>query len=116
MREVDNPMLQAVWGVIRNGKIELLEPLDLPEGTKVIVTTLVETDAESQFWLNASTASLDKIWNNPEDDIYGRALESSKSIDSLRVTHIYFDRNALWRVVKNGKIVALPTEFCTKNG
>jgi len=69
-------MLQAAWAVIHEGKVELLEPLNLPEGTKMIVTALVEEDTEPQFWLNASTSSLDKIWNYNEDDIYADLLNT----------------------------------------
>lgn len=69
-------MLQAAWAVIHDGKIELLEPLNLPNGTKVIVTALVEGDEDRQFWLGASTTTLDKIWNNDEDDIYADLLNT----------------------------------------
>lgn len=30
---------------------------------------------DSDFWLRASQSSLDSIWNNSEDDIYGELLE-----------------------------------------
>lgn len=34
-------MLNTVRAVMREGKIELLEPLDVPEGTTVLVTPLI---------------------------------------------------------------------------
>ena len=58
--------------VVREGKIELLEQVEIPEGTEVLVTPLVD---ESGFWLNASESSLDSIWDNVEDDVYAELLE-----------------------------------------
>ena len=66
-------MLNTLWAVVREGKIELLEDLEVPEGTKVLVTLLPEDQAE--FWLNVSQVSLDKIWDNAEDDVYEELLE-----------------------------------------
>ena len=62
-------MPQPVRAVIRDGKIELLEPLDLPDGTIVIITP-IETETDVEFWRAASTTALSKIWDNNEDDIY----------------------------------------------
>jgi len=56
-------MPNTAWAVIRNGKIELLQPLELPEGTKVLVTPLLESD----FWLTASHRALAKVWDNSDD-------------------------------------------------
>lgn len=67
-------MLNTLWAVVRGDKIELLEKADIPEGTKVLVTILT-TDNESDFWLKTSHVSLDKIWNNAEDDVYAHLLE-----------------------------------------
>ena len=68
-------MLNTLWAVIREGKIELLEKVNnIPEGTKVLVTLLPDNN-ESQFWLKTSQVSLDAIWNNPEDDIYAQLLK-----------------------------------------
>ena len=66
-------MLNTIWAVVRNGKIEPLEQVDLPEGARALITLLPEDD--SQFWLGASQASLDAIWDNAEDDVYGQLLE-----------------------------------------
>ena len=38
-------MLNTVRAVVREGKIALLEPVDLPEGTTVLVTPLIEADS-----------------------------------------------------------------------
>ena len=50
----------------------MLEQVEIPEGTEVLVTPLVD---ESGFWLNASESSLASIWDNVEDDVYAELLE-----------------------------------------
>jgi predicted DNA-binding antitoxin AbrB/MazE fold protein len=66
-------MSKALRAIIHEGKIEPLEQVDLPEGSKVLVTLL--TDDEADFWLQASRPSLDTIWNNIEDDVYAQLLK-----------------------------------------
>jgi hypothetical protein len=66
-------MLKTLWGTIRQGKIELLEPGEFPEGTRVLVTVL--PDDEAEFWLQASQVSVDTIWDNTEDDVYAELLK-----------------------------------------
>ena len=66
-------MSKTLRAVIHEGKIEPLEPVDLPEGSKVLVTLL--PNEEPEFWLGASQPSLDAIWANPEDDVYAQLLE-----------------------------------------
>ncbi|WP_373536983.1 hypothetical protein [Microcoleus sp.] len=65
-------MLKTLWATVRQGKIELLELSELPEGAKVLVTVLPDEDAE--FWLQASQTSLDTVWDNTEDDVYAQLL------------------------------------------
>ena len=72
--EENKTMLSTVRAVVRQGKIELLDRIDLPEGSKLLVTVL--PDEEASFWLDASRASLDRIWDNPEDDVYARLLDA----------------------------------------
>jgi hypothetical protein len=67
-------MLQTVWAVIHDGKIEPLEGIVFPEGAKVIVTWLPEEDDE-RFWYSASESSLTDIWDNDEDNIYAELLQ-----------------------------------------
>jgi len=66
-------MLKALWATVRQGKIELLESVELPEGTRVIVTLLPENKTE--FWVQTSQVSLDAVWDNTEDDVYAQLLE-----------------------------------------
>jgi len=67
-------MPKTVRAIVREGQIEFLEPVELPEGANVLVTFLLDEAAE--FWLHASQVSLDAIWDNPEDDVYGTLLEA----------------------------------------
>jgi predicted DNA-binding antitoxin AbrB/MazE fold protein len=66
-------MSKTLRAVIHEGKIEPLEQIDLPEGSKVLVTLL--PDEEVEFWLQTSHAALDRIWDNPEDDVYAELLK-----------------------------------------
>ncbi len=65
-------MLKTLWATVRQGKIELLESTELPEGTRVLVTLLPD---DTEFWLQASQASLDAVWDNAEDDVYAQLLQ-----------------------------------------
>jgi hypothetical protein len=67
-------MLNTVRAVVRDGKIELLEPISLPDGAHVLVTVLADED--QAFWQAASQTTLDRVWDNPEDDIYAELLTS----------------------------------------
>ena len=64
-------MLQTVRAIFKDGQIQLLEKIDLPEGTEMLVTPLLE---DSDFWLKASHSTLEKVWDNIEDDVYGKLL------------------------------------------
>ena len=67
-------MLNTFWAVVRDGKIEPLEDVNIIEGIKVLVTLLPPED-DTQFWIKSSQISLDTIWNNTEDDIYEQLLQ-----------------------------------------
>jgi len=64
--------MQNIRAIMREGRIELLEEVEIPEGTEVLVTPLTD---DSKFWLNASESSLDSVWDNAEDDVYAELLE-----------------------------------------
>lgn len=66
-------MMQKLWAVIHDGKVELSEPAHLPEGASVLVTILPADD--DRFWLRAGEKSLAAIWDNAEDDAYAQLLE-----------------------------------------
>jgi hypothetical protein len=64
-------MLNTIRAIVRQGKIELLEKIEIPEGTEVLVTPLIE----AEFWLKASESSLEAVWDNSEDDVYATLLK-----------------------------------------
>ncbi|MBD2603595.1 hypothetical protein H6G81_03395 [Scytonema hofmannii FACHB-248] len=66
-------MLKTLWATVRQGKIELLDSEELPEGTRVLVTLL--PDEQADFWLQTSQVSLNTIWDNTEDDVYAQLLQ-----------------------------------------
>ncbi len=67
-------MLNTVWAVVQDGKIQTLDEISAPEGTRAIITLLVEDEAD--FWQAASSASLDEVWDNAEDDVYAELLKA----------------------------------------
>lgn len=60
-------MFNTIRGITKEGKIELLERADIPEGTEVLVTILSD---DTLFWLGASQPSLASVWDNSEDNVY----------------------------------------------
>jgi hypothetical protein len=65
-------MMNTIRAVMREGKIELLEEVEIPEGTEVLVTPLLD---EPDVWLGASESSLGAVWDNSEDDVYAELLK-----------------------------------------
>ncbi len=66
-------MLKTVPAVVREGRIELLEPVRLTEGARLLVTLLPDGE-EQEFWGRVSDHALRKVWENPEDDVYADLL------------------------------------------
>jgi hypothetical protein len=61
----------TVRGVYRNGKVELDQPLDLPDGSAVEVEVrLVTPEAEDEAWRELGTSRMEEEWNNPQDAAY----------------------------------------------
>lgn len=64
-------MLNTVRAVVQEGSIRLLEEIELPDGTQVLVTPLIDAP---HFWLQASEQSLAAVWENEQDDAYAELL------------------------------------------
>jgi predicted DNA-binding antitoxin AbrB/MazE fold protein len=64
-------MLNTVRAIFKGGRIQLLEEIELSEGTEILVTPLTD---DTVFWLKASQPTLDKIWDNDEDDVYAELV------------------------------------------
>ena len=65
-------MLNTIKAVVKDGQIELLERIEIPEGTAILVTVLAD---DEDFWLKASESSLASVWDNDADDIYEQLLD-----------------------------------------
>ena len=65
-------MADTALAIIKDGKIEMLEQIELPEGKKVLITMLPD---DHTFWQDASQNTLKKIWDNKEDDVYAQLLD-----------------------------------------
>ncbi len=63
-------MLRKIWATVRQGKIELVESVNLPKGAKVKVTLLAND--ETEFWIQSSQMALDVVWDNSDDDVYAQ--------------------------------------------
>jgi hypothetical protein len=66
-------MSNKVRAVVRNGKIELLDDVALPEEARILL--VLPPDDDSQFWMEAGLSSLDAVWDNAQDDVYAELLE-----------------------------------------
>ena len=65
-------MLNTALGIVRDGRIETLERIALPEGKRVLVAILPD---DNSFWQEASQEALKQVWDNNEDDVYVRLLD-----------------------------------------
>ncbi len=66
-------MASTVLAIIREERIDTLEPINFPDGVRVLVT--VRSAEDGEFWLGASQKSLREVWNNTEDDVSAALLE-----------------------------------------
>lgn len=64
-------MLNTIRAIIKEGKIELLEEIDIPDGTEVLVTPLID---DTDFLLKASHPAIDTVWDNEDDNVYAELL------------------------------------------
>ncbi len=64
-------MTIAVQAVYEEGKLRLLEPLELAEHTVVRISLETwQDDMERRAWLDQGQRSLMRVWDNTADDIY----------------------------------------------
>jgi predicted DNA-binding antitoxin AbrB/MazE fold protein len=65
-------MSSQLLAVIRNGKIEPLEPINFPEGTQLVVTisssSEIVGDSESEDWYALSLQGLSRAYGDDEPD------------------------------------------------
>ncbi len=61
----------TVCGVYRNGKVELERPLELPDGTPVVVEIKgLSPEEEDEAWRELGMRRLEEEWDNPLDAVY----------------------------------------------
>lgn len=66
-------MLHTIRAIFKEGRIQLLEKIELPERTEILVTPLLD---EADFWVKTRQPALDKVWDNAEDNVYAELLAS----------------------------------------
>jgi len=68
-------MTTAVEAIYEDGLLRPLQPLHLPEHTRVMVSVeTLENDAERAAWLAQSERRLAAVWDNDADDAYNALL------------------------------------------
>ena len=71
-------MTTTVEAIYENGMLKLPGALPLPEKAHVMVTIRTDTepslDRERTAWLKLSEESLNKAWDNPDDDVFNELL------------------------------------------
>jgi predicted DNA-binding antitoxin AbrB/MazE fold protein len=65
-------MRNIVRAIVREGRIELLEKVELPEGAEALVTVLPE---DQDFWAAAGEVAMKTVWGNDQDDVYAELLQ-----------------------------------------
>lgn len=66
-------MLKTFKTQYKKGKILLIKDISIPEDAIIFVS--FKDNQKEEIFLNASESSLDKVWNNNEDDIYEQLLK-----------------------------------------
>ena len=66
---MESPMSSVLRGVVRNGRIETMEPLTAEEGTEVLVAIPGKGDSDDALWRLTAHALLERAWD-PSDDVY----------------------------------------------
>ena len=77
----DITMISSQLAIVKNGKIELIDSLSIPEGTKVLITPIiVDDDTENQDnWEDFSLRNLNQCYGDNEPEY---TLESIKEYNN----------------------------------
>jgi hypothetical protein len=67
---MESGMPMIVRGVVRDGRIEPLEPLNVADGTQVLVALPEEGESDDALWRLSTQVSLQRAWESPDDDVY----------------------------------------------
>jgi hypothetical protein len=66
-------MLKTFQAKIENGNILLNKNIKIPDKSVIFISYI--DNSKDDFFLVSSESSLEKIWNNEEDDVYENLLE-----------------------------------------
>jgi hypothetical protein len=66
--------MTTVRAVVKDGRIQLLEPIEIADGTEVLVTVPTDDD-DREFLMRITEQAFAAIWDNPEDDAHGELLK-----------------------------------------
>ena len=58
--------MNRIAAIVRNGRIETLEPLDLPEGTQLTIS--IEHNPKAEEWIALSLHGLNRAYGDDEPD------------------------------------------------
>jgi hypothetical protein len=59
-----------IKGRYRQGKVELEQPIDVPDGTPVEVTVQPPAETADEDWRELGIDRLEQEWNNERDAVY----------------------------------------------
>ena len=70
-------MTTTLEAVYEEGVLKLSNPLPLPNNVKVVVTVSIRDDSlgGSAGWRDLSKASLEKTWDNSDDEVFNELLQ-----------------------------------------
>jgi len=57
-------------GRCENKSLQLDQPVDLPDGTEVVIEICPVGDASDESWRDLGMSRLELEWDNPDDAIY----------------------------------------------
>jgi predicted DNA-binding antitoxin AbrB/MazE fold protein len=75
--------MDSIAAIVRNGKIELLEPIDLPEGTQLTIAIEYNPAAEEWTqaeWTTLSLQGLSRAYGDDEPDYENSESKEFKSV------------------------------------
>jgi hypothetical protein len=65
--------METIEGIVKNGHVVPTADIELPEGSKAIIT-IVDSEND-EFWLSTSEEAAARVWGNSEDDVYAELLK-----------------------------------------
>ena len=76
----ENNMIETIEAICEEGKLKPRVPIDRFDGKRAVIFFFDEKNTDSDGtnllheWLLLSEPALNRIWDNPEDDVYAELL------------------------------------------